>query len=300
MKLAVQIPRFTWPGRPIGPHLAEIGRMVDDFGFESLWVMDHFFQVPSLGDIDEPMLEAYTTLGFLAGVTARVRLGTLVTGVTYRSPGILVKQVTTLDVLSQGRAILGIGAAWFEREHIGLGVPFPPLAERFERLEETLRIAEHMFRGDTTPFRGRHYQLEEPLNSPPPVSRPRPPILIGGAGERKTLRLVARYADACNFPGRLPKPELKRRLEVLRRHCADEGRDYDAIEKTVAVPLDDRLGTDAAALVNELGELSDIGFTTAIVSVLALEPLETIELVGQRVMPQARGLGHGWPRSAAA
>src|ERR1700704_3437871 len=180
MQLALQIPCFTWPGVPIGQRLAQVVRTAEDAGFSSVWVMDHFFQIPAVGSPEEPMLESYTTLGFLAAATSRVRLGTLVTGVTYRSPGVLVKEVTTLDVLSGGRANFGVGAAWYEREHVGLGVPFPPLRERFERLEETLQIAHHMWRGDTRPFHGRYYHLQEPLNSPAAISQPHPPILVGG------------------------------------------------------------------------------------------------------------------------
>src|SRR6266849_3330995 len=195
--------------------------------------MDHFFQIASIGKPEEDMLEAYTTLGFLAAHTRRARLGTLVTGVHYRHPGILVKQVTALDVLSEGRAWLGIGAGWYERESRGLGVPFPPLKERFERLEESLKIAHQMWRADTAPIYGKHYQLAQPLNSPPPLSQPHPPILVGGGGERKTLRLVARYADACNFFARLPRADLARKLAKLRGYCAEEGRAFEAIDKTV-------------------------------------------------------------------
>jgi F420-dependent oxidoreductase-like protein len=301
VKLGLQIPAFDFPGGPatIGPTLARIARVADDVGFDSIWVMDHFFQIPGVGDVHEPMLEAYTTLGFLAAATERLRLGTLVTGVTYRPPAVLIKEVTTLDVLSGGRANFGIGAAWFEREHVGLGIPFPPLAERFERLEETLRIANHMWRGDTSPFHGRYYQLDEPLNSPPPLSRPHPPIMIGGAGERKTLRLVARYADASNFFARMPREELVHKLDVLRRYCAEEGRDFDAIDRTVMVAVDD--DTDTKALVNQLKELSDLGFTTGIASIRASDPLEAIDLVGRYVVPEVRAFGAGGrPRSAAA
>src|SRR5438552_16499900 len=231
MKLGLQIPSFTWPGgaAEIGPTLADIARTADGAGYDSLWLMDHFFQIRNVGTPEEPMLEAYTTLGFLAAHTEPVGLGTLVTGVSYRHPGILAKTVTTVDVLSGGRAWLGIGAAWNEEEHLGLGVPFPPVAERFERLEETLKICLQMWRGDESPYQGKHYQLERPLNSPQSLTRPHPPILIGGGGEKKTLRLVARYADACNL---FVSPELPRELDVLRAHCETEGRDYDAIPKT--------------------------------------------------------------------
>ena len=220
MKIGLQIPDFSTPDGPgqLGADLATVARTADDAGFEYLAVMDHFFQIGVIGPPEREMLEAYTTLGYLAGHTSRARLLTLVTGVTYRHPGILAKMVTTLDVLSGGRAGLGIGAAWNDEESRGLGIPFPPLAERFERLEETLQICLQMWRGDERPYHGRHYQLERPLNSPQALTRPHPPILIGGGGERKTLRLVAQYADACNlFPG----PDLARKLDVLRGHCAD-------------------------------------------------------------------------------
>src|SRR5437588_8652543 len=223
MKLGLQIPSLTWPGGPaeIGPTLTEIARTADSAGYDSIWVMDHFFQIRGVGAAEEPMLEAYTTLGVLAAHTQHARLGTLVTGVTYRYPGILAKIVTTLDVLSGGRAWLGIGAAWNEEEHVGLGVPFPPLAERFERLEEALRICLQMWSDDDGPFEGKHYKLARTLNSPQALTRPHPPILIGGGGERKTLRLVARYADACNlFAG---PDELPHKLDVLRRHCEEVG-----------------------------------------------------------------------------
>src|ERR1700691_50412 len=196
MNLDLHVPRFTWPGGPeaIGPTLTTLAQTAESVGVRTLSVMDHWFQMDLMWPADEPMLEGYTTLGFVAGKTERLRLRLLVTGVTYRHPGLLAKTVTTLDVLSGGRAQLGIGAAWYEREHLGLGVPYPPISERFERLEETLRICQQMWSDDNGPFDGQHYQLAETICSPPPISRPSPKILIGGSGERKTLRLVARYA----------------------------------------------------------------------------------------------------------
>src|SRR5688572_19466681 len=197
MKIGFQIPRFTWSGAPgtIRSTLTDIVRIADEARFASIWVMDHFFQIPGVGDAEEPMLEAYSTLNYIAALTTQARLGTMVTGVIYRHPGILVKTATTLDVLSGGRAYFGIGAAWFEREARGLGVPYPPLKERFERLEETLQIAQQMWSGEAKPYNGQHYHLEETLNQPASISQPHPPILIGGMGETKTLRLVAQYAD---------------------------------------------------------------------------------------------------------
>ena len=232
MQLGVHYANFTHPDweHRLAERLTETARVADQGGIAQFTVMDHWFQMEALGGPQEPMLEGYTTLGYLAAVTERVRLNLLVTGVTYRHPGLLAKTVTTLDVLSRGRAMLGIGAAWYEREHLGLGVPFPSTSERFERLEEALQIVRQMWSGDATPYAGKHYQLAEPVNVPPPVQGP-PPIMVGGSGERKTLRLVAQYADACNLFGSTPA-EVEHKLAVLRGHCDDVGRDYDEIEKT--------------------------------------------------------------------
>ena len=285
MKIGLQIPDFTTPDGPgrLGPDLATVARTADDVGFEYLAVMDHFFQIGMIGPPDREMLEAYTTLGFLAGHTSRARLLTLVTGVTYRHPGILVKMVTTLDVLSGGRGGLGIGAAWNDEESRGLGVPFPPLAERFERLEETLQICLQMWRGDENPYHGRHYQLDRPLNSPQALTRPHPPILIGGGGERKTLRLVAQYAQACNlFPG----PDLARKLDVLRGHCEAVGRDYDEIEKTCYFIYDvGPKGEKAQEVVDQLGGLAEMGFQAAIGAVANVWDVTPLEVIGSEVIP---------------
>jgi F420-dependent oxidoreductase-like protein len=291
VKLGLQISRFHWPGGPphMGSTLARIARAADDAGYASIWLMDHLFQIASIARPEEEMLEAYTTLGYLAAHTRRARLGTLVTGVHYRHPGVLVKQVTTLDVLSEGRAWLGIGAGWYERESRGLGVPFPVVKERFERLDETLKIAHHLWRGDPAPLYGRHFQLAEPLNSPPPLSQPHPPILVGGGGERKTLRLVARYADACNFFGRLPKHELARKLAKLRGYCAEEGRPFEAIDKTVLTQWN-MSRKSARELLDQLGELRELGFDTVIASLTGVETLKPIEIVARDVLPQAEKL----------
>ncbi|MGI9149269.1 MAG: LLM class F420-dependent oxidoreductase [Chloroflexota bacterium] len=291
MKLGLQISRFRWPGGPphIASTLAGIARAADEAGYASIWVMDHLFQIASIAKPEEEMLEAYTTLGFLAGHTRRARLGTLVTGVHYRHPGVLVKQVTTLDVLSEGRAWLGIGAGWYERESKGLGVAFPPVKERFECLEETLKIAHHMWRGNTAPVYGKHFQFAEPLNSPAPISKPHPPILIGGGGERKTLRLVAQYGDACNLFARLPKHQLARKLEKLRHYCDETGRPFDAIDKTALTQWNTG-GTSASAVVDQLGELHELGFDTVIASLTGVETLKPIEIVARDVFPQAETL----------
>jgi F420-dependent oxidoreductase-like protein len=288
VKIGLQIPRFHWPGGPpvIGETLAAIARAADEAGLASVWLMDHFFQIRSIGKVEEEMLEAYTTLGYLAAHTRRVRLGTLVSGVHYRHPGVLVKQVTTLDVLSGGRAWLGIGAGWYERESRGLGVPFPTLGERFARLEETLRIAHAMWRGETQPIYGRQFQLAEPINSPPAISQPHPPILIGGGGERKTLRLVARYADACNLFTRYGRRDLTRKLDLLRGYCEEAGRPYEAIDRT-SLGQWDPLRKSAQQIVDELGELHEMGFTTAIASLRGVEKLTPIEVLARDVLPHA-------------
>ncbi len=291
MKLGLQISRFRWPGGPpqFASTLASVARAADDAGYASIWLMDHFFQISSIGKAEEAMLEAYTTLGFMAAHTRRARLGTLVTGVHYRHPGVLIKQVTTLDVLSEGRAWLGIGAGWYERESVGLGVPFPPLSERFERLEETLQVAHRMFRGQTDPYYGKRLQLAEPLNAPAPISQPHPPILIGGGGERKTLRLVAQYADACNLFTRYPRRDLARKLTKLRRYCEEAGRSFDAIDRTCLGQWDP-VRKSPQAIVDELGELAELGFTTAIASLRNVETLKPIEILARDVFPHAEPL----------
>ena len=291
MQIGVQVNQFRPPGgaAAIGPWLAATARRAEDVGFASLWVMDHFFQIPPIGAAEEPMLEGYSALAYAAAVTERIKLGTMVTGVTYRHPGILVKTVTTLDVLSGGRAYFGIGAGWFEREHAGLGVPFPPVAERFERLEETLQIAHQMWSGDVAPFAGKHYQLAETLGNPPPLSQPHPPVLIGGGGERKTLRLVARYADACNLFA-FDLEQVRHKLDVLREHCETEGRPYDAIEKTtIGLPVVSRGGREGTitpeAAIERLGELAALGIDHHLIGMPTDQ--ESFELLATEVVPQA-------------
>ena len=259
MKCCLQVSDFTWPDAPqsIGPTFARIARDADEAGMASLWVMDHFFQIRSIGPSEHEMLEGYSALAYAAGVTERITLGTMVTGVTYRHPGLLIKTVTTLDVLSSGRAWLGIGAAWNEEEHRGLGVPFPSTKERFERLEETLQLAHQMWSGDDSAFEGRHHQLERPLNSPPALSTPHPRILVGGGGEKKTLRLVAQYADACNIFDMGPDA-VRAKYDVIRRHCEAVGRDDDDIEKTVLTRVDFAKESDDS-IVDRVGRLGDVG-----------------------------------------
>jgi F420-dependent oxidoreductase-like protein len=290
VEVGLQIPDFTWPGGPerLGADLAAVARAADDAGFGFVSVMDHFFQIRGVGPAEHEMLEAYTTLGYLAACTSRAKLLTLVTGTVYRHPGVLAKIVTTLDVLSGGRAWLGIGAAWNEEESRGLGIPFPPVAERFERLEETLQICLQMWRGDDSPYHGRRYQLERPLNSPQALSSPHPPILIGGSGERKTLRFVARYAQACNL---FPSPELARKLDVLRAHCDAEGRDYDDITKTCYFIFDvgDK-GEKAGEVVDQLGKLAEMGFEAAIGAVANVWDVTPLDVIGSKVIPAVAGL----------
>ena len=290
MQVGLQIPDFTWPGGPsrLGADLAAVARTADDAGFEFISVMDHFFQIGAVGPPEREMLEAYTTLGYLAACTSRAKLVTLVTGAVYRHPGVLAKIVTTLDVLSGGRAWLGIGAAWNEEESRGLGIPFPPVAERFERLEETLQICLQMWSGDESAFRGTHYELDRPLNSPQALSKPHPPIMIGGGGERKTLRFVARYAQACNlFPG----PDLARKLDVLRAHCDAEGRIYDEIRKSCYFIFDvGRHGEKANEVIDNLGKLAELGFDTAIGAVADVWEMTPLEIIGGQVIPAVADL----------
>jgi len=300
MRIGLQVPYFTWlDGPPIAEHFGAIAQRAEAAGFDSLWVMDHFFQIPGVGPVEYDMLEAYTALGFAAGKTSRIKLGAMVTGVTYRHPGVLVKTVTTLDVLSLGRAYCGIGAAWFDREHAGLGVPFPALRERFERLEEAVQIACQMWSEDNSPFAGKHYALAETLCVPQPVSRPHPPILIGGRGEKKTLRLVAKYGDAWNMGTSFNADgvaDFRRLSGVLREHCEREGRPYGAIEKTVLSTLMVRTGGGERWLtpgqaVEQLEAFAAAGVDQVIVNMPRVEAPATLELLGAAVVPAAHKLG---------
>jgi F420-dependent oxidoreductase-like protein len=292
MRIGLQVPSFTWPGGTavIGPRLAEIARTAEDTGFFSVWVMDHFFQIRGVGQPEEPMLEGYSALGYIAGFTKRVKLGTMVTGVIYRYPGILVKTATTLDVLSGGRSYLGIGAAWFEREALGLGVPFPSLKERFECLEETLQIAKQMWSGEVAPYEGKHFHLAETLTSPQPLSKPHPPILIGGSGERKTLRLVAQYADGCNLFARSGVDALKHKLDVLRRHCDDFGRSYDEIEKTALDTVQLVSGQmNVDQVIGVCRTMADLGFQQIIFNMPNVSEIKPLEIFGKDIIPVVAG-----------
>ena len=286
MDLGYHVPDFTWRGgaAELAPQLAEFVRTAERVGIARITVMDHVWQIHVIGPPEHEMLEGYTALGFIAAHTERVLLHTLVTGVVYREPGLLAKMVTSLDILSGGRAALGIGAAWNEDEARGLGLPFPPIGERFERLEEALQICLQMWSADDGPYDGAHYKLARTLSSPQPLSRPHPPIIIGGSGERRTLRLVAKYADACNL---FPSPELAHKLDVLRAHCEREGRDYDEIEKTTLLGVDAE--TSPAELLEQLRGLHDLGFTVAYVSVRGTEPLPLLEMLGSEVIAEIAG-----------
>jgi F420-dependent oxidoreductase-like protein len=302
VKFGLQIPSFSYPGgnAEIGPNFERIVRTAEDVGFDSIWVMDHFFQIRSVGQADEPMLEGWTALGFMAAITRRARIGLMVGGVHYRYPGLWVKAATTLDVLSGGRAWLGIGAAWNEEESRALGFPFPPLGERFEMLEETLQIAHAMFEGEMgsqSEHRGRHYHATRLLNSPQSISRPRVPIMIGGGGEQKTLRLVAQYADASNVFG---GPErVHHKWEILRGHCEAIGRPFDEIERStlqgsLLVGRDGARGGSGARvetpseIVDRFGELGDAGAQHILFSVSRPWELERLELIGSDILPQLR------------
>jgi F420-dependent oxidoreductase-like protein len=285
VKIGIHLPRLTYPGGPatLAADLSRIAVAAEDAGVDRLSMMDHVWQIGPHGPVEHDMLEAYTTLGFLAAHTSRVKLLTLVTGVTYRDPGLLAKMVTTLDVLSAGRAMLGIGAAWNEEESRGLGLFFPPTAERFERLEEALQICLQMWSDDESAYQGRHYQLGRTLNVPQSLSRPHPPILIGGGGEKKTLLLVTRYGQACNlFAG----PELPHKLDVLRAHCEREGRSYDDIEKTVVFPFDlGPAGERIDETLTGLRELADLGVQVAHGRVEAVHELTPLRMLGEKVVP---------------
>jgi F420-dependent oxidoreductase-like protein len=288
MKLGLQIPSFTWPGgaERMGSTLARIARAAEDAGFSSLWVMDHFFQIEMVGKPEEPMLEAYSTLNYVAAITKQIRLGALVTGVIYRYPGVLVKTMTTLDVLCGGRAYFGVGAAWYEREAIALGVPFPPLKERFERLDETVQIALQMWSGKVAPYNGKHYHLAETLCSPLPIAKPHPPIMIGGAGEKRTLRLVAKYADACNLYAFENLDLLRAKLDVLRGHCEAIGRPFDEIERTAIGVIDLRQGgMSARQALDYCRNVSATGIQQLIVSIPGDHDVTPVETMGKEVIP---------------
>ena len=287
MKLGLHISDFTWDGGApeLRFKLGEIAKRADEAGVDRISVMDHVWQIGTIGPPEHEMLEAYTALGWLAAKTERVKLLAMVTAVVYRDPGLLVKAVTTLDVLSGGRAILGLGAAWNADESAGLGLFFPPLSERFERLEEAILICKQMWSGDEGTFDGKHYHLGRTLNSPQVLSRPHPPILIGGAGEKKTLKLVARYADACNIAA-YDLSATAHKLDVLRQHCVNESRDYDEIEKTAQVRYDlGENGENVNKTLEYLHEIAELGFSQVHGSMLRVSKPGQLDLLAERVIP---------------
>ena len=291
MKFGLQVSSFTWPGGPaaIGPTLARVTRTADDVGFDSIWVMDHFFQIRGLGPREAPMLEGMTALGFMAAHSERARLGLMVGGIHYRQPGVWIKATTTLDVLSGGRAWFGLGAAWNEEESAGLGFPFPPLRDRFEMLEETLQMAHAMWSGGSgtgEAHAGTHYTATRLLNSPQALSRPRIPIMIGGGGERKTLRLVAQYADACNVFGDAAR--IAHKYDVLREHCERLGRPYEEIERSTLQSIDpERESPDQ--IVERFGSLAEAGAQHILFSVRGVNDTARLERIAAEVFPQLRG-----------
>jgi F420-dependent oxidoreductase-like protein len=294
LKIGLQIMRFNWPNQ-IGPRLAEIAKLADETNFASLWVMDHFFQIGGeFGNADEPMLEGYSTITYCAALTQQIRLGVLVTGNLYHYPGLLIKRVTTLDVLSGGRAYFGIGAGWYEREARGLGVPYPNLNERFARLEETLRVAKHMWAGEQNPYHGTFYQLEEPINCPPSLQQPHPPILIGGEGENKTLGLVAKYGDACNLYAGGNTDEyaegiqsIRRKLARLQQHCDAVGRSYSEIERTALAGVQ---MTEGPGKINEMvalcRSLAEVGIQHVIFNMPQGYERRSVEIIGKEIIPR--------------
>jgi len=286
MRIGLQLPHYQ-PSTPktMRSWLTDTIQTVDQGGFDSLWVMDHFFQLGGwLGEPETEMIEGYTTLGFFAGLTENVKIGLLVGGVIYRHPALVIKMVSSLDVLSGGRAYFGIGAAWNEHETVSLGMRFPPTKERFEQLEEILQIAKHMWAGDTSAYQGQCFQLPYPVNNPQPLSKPHPPILIGGMGPKKTLRFVAQYGDACNFFSGAENEVLIERLGILKRHCHDIGRPYEEIEKTVLATADLEEGS-AQDVITRGVELQEMGFEHLIFNIKGEYTPETLQLFTDEIIP---------------
>jgi F420-dependent oxidoreductase-like protein len=286
VQVGLELGAFAWPGGPaaIGGTVARFARLADEAGFASLSTGDHLWQGFNAGGEEQPYLECFTTLAVMAANSERCRISPVVAGVHFRHPVLLAKTVTTLDVLSGGRASVGLGVGWNADEAAGAGIPFPPVAQRFEMLEETLRILLahwHGEQGDGKAYHGEHYRVGRALGVPQSLTRPHPPIMLGGGGD-KTLRLVARYADACNL---YPTPDMPERLERLREFCAEEGRDYDDVEKTCCLPFDVTDGASASELLDTLHHLTDQGIQTVIGIVTAADPLAQVELIGEKVLP---------------
>ena len=290
MQAGIHFMNFTLPGggASLRAAVGDTAVAADEAGVAWFTAMDHYFQMEHFATARDPMLEGYSVLNFVAAKTERIRLSLLVTGVTYRYPGLLAKIVTSLDVLSGGRAMLGIGAAWYEREHQALGVPFPPVAERFERLEEAVQICEQMWSDNDGPYEGKHYQLAETICEPRPLQSPRPPILIGGGGEKKTLRLVAQYADACNFFVSGPE-DIRHKLDVLRGHCDAVGRDYDSIQKTILGRVDPE--GDVSEFLSAMEQYAALGISLVEVAPLPPDPARFVTALGEKVIPRLSQIG---------
>jgi F420-dependent oxidoreductase-like protein len=290
VRLGIHFVNFNLDGSPesLGPTLSHTAQVAEEIGCSTFTMMDHWFQMEEFASSQDPMLEGYTSLGYIAGQTKSITLGLLVTGVTYRHPGLLAKIVTTLDILSQGRAQLGIGAAWYEREHKGLGVPFPPVRERFERLEETLQICHQMWSDDDGPYEGKHYQLAETICSPRPIRQPRPRTLIGGSGEQKTLKLVAKYADACNLFAMGPDV-VRHKLEVLERHCATENRNPDEIQRTI-LGFGDPVA-DPDGFLATMEQYAELGVELVEIIPMGPDPSAFVSQLGEKVVPRLADLG---------
>ncbi len=295
MHVGLQIPSFKYPGgaAAIRPKLKEIVTTAEAAGFYSFWVMDHYYQIKQLFGqaYTDPMMEAYTTLGYLAGLTEKAYLGVLVTGVIYRIPSVLLKMVNTLDIVSGGRAYFGVGAAWYEEEAEGFGVPYPGTSERFEWLEDTLQLAHSLWEGDETSFTGKHFTAPKMTNNPRPLSQPHPRIMIGGMGPKKTLRMTAQYADACNFFERAGNDTLQQSLDTLKSHCERLGRNYDDIEKTSLGTAHLTAGEDTVdSILARLKVLSELGFTHAIFNMPNVYEITPLEIFGKEIIPAAAEL----------
>ena len=286
MHIGLQIPSFRYPGgtAAIRPRLKEIVTTAEEAGFYSFWVMDHYYQIKGLfGEAyTDPMMEAYTTLGYFAGLTEKAYLGVLVTGVHYRHPSVLMKAVNTLDILSGGRAYFGIGAGWYEDESKGFGIPYPSTSKRFELLEDNLRLAKALWESDEASFEGKHLTAPAITNNPRPLSSPHPRIMIGGTGPKKTLRMVAQYADACNIFERV---DTQKALDTLKSHCETLGRDYNTIEKTSlgTVHLSGKDTVDS--VINRIKGLSEEGFTHVIFNMPDVYEITPLETFGKEIIP---------------
>ena len=294
MYIGLQIPSFKYPGgtTAIRPKLKEIVTTAEGAGFHSLWVMDHYYQIKGLfGEAyTDPMLEAYTTLGYFAGLTEKARLGVLVTGVIYRHSAVLMKMVNTLDILSGGRAYFGIGAAWYEDEAKGNGIPYPSTSERFEQLEDTLKLAKALWASDETSFAGKHFSAPAITNNPRPISSPHPRIMIGGTGPNKTLRMVAQYADACNIGDWVGTANMQKALDDIKRHCEALGRDYNTIEKTSLCTVNLSAKDTADGVIDRIQKLSEMGFTHAIFNMPDVYKITPLETFAKEIIPAVAGL----------